>query len=96
MLEKIIQLREAFGNAVTWQKPRGGLFLWCTLPEGLDGADFCKRAGARKVTCVPGQAFTVGGTPTGAIRINFSLPDLEQIREGCVRLKAAFEEESLS
>jgi len=25
-------------EGVTWTRPEGGLFIWITLPEGVDGA----------------------------------------------------------
>ena len=29
-------LEEFFPAEVTWTRPKGGLFLWVTLPQGLD------------------------------------------------------------
>ena len=29
-------LREQFGDRLTWSQPKGGFFLWATLPEGYE------------------------------------------------------------
>lgn len=79
-------LTKAFGGGVKWQKPDGGIFIWCELPKTLDGFEFCKKAGEKKVAAVPGSAFMVNGEAVGAFRVNFSLPSLGQIDEGCARL----------
>ena len=28
---------------VRWTRPNGGMFVWVTLPEGMDGADLLRR-----------------------------------------------------
>ena len=73
---------------ITWSKFEGGLFAWCTLPEGVDMLDFVKRGMAKKVCVVPGTAFLTDETqPCSAFRINFSTPTDEQLKEG-IRLLA--------
>lgn len=73
--------------------PEGGLFLWCELPDGLDGMDFCRRMGQKGVAAVPGASFLVDETAVShAIRLNFSLPSVEQIDTGCARLGEALRE----
>lgn len=85
-------LTEAFGDKVRWNKPQGGLFIWCTLPDGISGDDFCARAAAKKVAGVPGSAFMLDGASSNTFRLNFSLPSLEQIDEGCRRLGETLKE----
>ena len=64
-------------------RPEGGLFLWMTLPEGVDMMGFCRRCAAEKVAVVPGSAFTVSeDVPVRAVRLNFSTPTDEQIVRG--------------
>ena len=77
------QMERHFAPAVTWQPIEGGLFLWCTLPDGVDMPDFCKQAVLRKVCVVPGNAFlTDENQPCQAFRINFSTPTDEQLVRG--------------
>lgn len=68
---------------VTYHPIEGGLFIWCTLPDGVDMPDFCKQAVLRKVCVVPGNAFlTDENEPCQSFRINFSTPTDEQLVKG--------------
>ena len=68
---------------VTYNPIEGGLFLWCTLPDGADMPDFCKQAVLRKVCVVPGNAFlTDENEPCQSFRINFSTPTDIQLLKG--------------
>ncbi|WP_312692291.1 aminotransferase-like domain-containing protein [Caproiciproducens sp.] len=68
---------------VTYNPIEGGLFLWCTLPDGIDMPDFCKQAVLRKVCVVPGNAFlTDENKPCQSFRINFSTPTDIQLLKG--------------
>ncbi|NGO63517.1 PLP-dependent aminotransferase family protein [Rhizobium daejeonense] len=53
-----------------WIEPRGGMFLWSELPEGLDAADVARRALADNVVLAPGNAFSVSQTATRFLRFN--------------------------
>jgi 2-aminoadipate transaminase len=70
-----------------WIVPEGGLFMWIKLPDGRDGTEFCRRAKEKKVMAVPGSAFLCDESgSSSAIRLNFSLPSVEQIKTGVARL----------
>lgn len=72
-----------FEGRARYIRPEGGIFLWCTLPEGYDSMEFCRLCGASKVAAVPGNSFSVNESkvvPT--FRLNFSLPNNETIRRG--------------
>lgn len=75
-------------HGITYNPIEGGLFLWCTLPEGADMPAFCKRAAQEyKVCVVPGNAFlTDEGEPCQSFRINFSTPTDEQLEKGIALL----------
>ena len=81
MLSKI---KECFSDKITYTKPQGGLFIWCTLPDGCDMIKFCTRAVAEyKVAVVPGTAFCIHeDDKTQSFRLNFSTPTDEQIISG--------------
>ena len=53
-----------------WTEPRGGLFLWARLPEGLDSADIARRALADDVVLAPGAAFSTSETGRDFLRFN--------------------------
>ena len=77
-----------FSKAVTYTRPQGGLFIWATLPEGVDMLDFCTRAiKEHQVAVVPGNAFSVTEKQiTGDFRMNFSTPTEAQIIKGVAAL----------
>ncbi|MBR5271910.1 MAG: PLP-dependent aminotransferase family protein [Clostridia bacterium] len=67
----------------TYNRPEGGLFVWCKIPDGIDMPEFCKKGIAAGVAAVPGSAFMVDDSqPTQYIRLNFSTPSNEQIVRG--------------
>ncbi len=84
-------LRENFPPTVTWTHPHGGLFLWVTLPEGLDMQAIFQSAIEHSVAFVPGNSFYANNPQEGCrhMRLNFSNAAPEQIREGIGRLAAA-------
>jgi DNA-binding transcriptional MocR family regulator len=53
-----------------WIEPRGGMFLWCALPAGIDAALVARRALAHGVVLAPGNAFSAGGEAAGFMRFN--------------------------
>lgn len=80
-------IEREFAPGVAHTSPEGGLFLWCTLPEGMDMMAFCQKAVANKVAVVPGVAFlTDESAPSRSFRMNFSTPSDEAIVEGVKRL----------
>jgi hypothetical protein len=80
-------LDAAMPKGVSWTHPEGGLFVWVTLPLGIDGAELLARAVAEeRVAFVPGKAFYATDARANTIRLNFSSPDEAQIAEGLARL----------
>ncbi|MDO9640487.1 MAG: PLP-dependent aminotransferase family protein [Pseudotabrizicola sp.] len=72
---------------VLWTKPEGGMFVWITLPEGMDGADLLARSlETERVAFVPGRAFFADGSGGNTIRLSFSRADEAAIDEGIRRL----------
>jgi 2-aminoadipate transaminase len=80
----IAELEKNLPKSITFTHPEGGLFLWGTLPDGVDVTAFCKDAVEHNVAVVPGTAFMVDETaPTSSFRVNFSTPSDEAIIKGC-------------
>lgn len=76
-------IESELGDFVCYNRPEGGLFVWCTLPDSVDMLGFCKTAVEHKVAIVPGTAFLVDeDEKTQAFRLNFSTPTDEKIVEG--------------
>ena len=81
-------LESELGGIFKFTRPEGGLFVWCTLPEGVDLSDYVKRALANKVAVVPGTAFNADTeAPSDSFRITYATPSEEQIVEGIKALK---------
>ena len=73
---------------IEYQKPQGGLFVWCKLPEGVDMPTFCTRAVKEfKTAVVPGSAFDIAPCENPYFRINYSTPTNEQIAIGMAKLE---------
>lgn len=72
---------------VEWTRPEGGMFVWLTLPKGMDGAELLAQAlRTEKVAFVPGGAFFADGSGRNSLRLNFSSPSQQAIDEGIARL----------
>ena len=67
---------------VTWTHPEGGLFLFVTLPEGVDTVALYDRALAAGVAYVAGSFFYVDGSHRNTMRLNFSFLDTERMEPG--------------
>ena len=73
-------------TGVIWTKPEGGLFLWVTLPEGIDTAELFLDAIKYKVAFVPGNVFFGENPAKNMMRINFSFASKEEIETAVGRL----------
>ena len=82
-------IRTAVGRRLTWSQPKGGFFIWATLPEGQTDTDLLDRALQHGVVFVAGSAFFVDGSGHDTIRLSFSAPTADRIQEGIKRLAAA-------
>src|SRR5690606_22173363 len=80
-------------EGTTWTRPGGGMFVWATLPDGLDAKAMLPRALTARVAYVPGVGFYADGDGTGNLRLNFSFASPERIREGIRRLAGVVEQE---
>ena len=87
-------IRRHLGNGLTWSSPKGGFFIWATLPEGQTDTDLLERALRHGLVFVVGSAFFVDGSGHDTIRLSFSAPPPERIAEGVARLAAALDDGS--
>ena len=80
-------LEKELPSSVTFTRPEGGLFIWVTLPDGVDATAFLKACMAQKLMIVPGATFNCDVTEGSmSFRLNYSTPSDEQIKEGIARL----------
>ncbi len=85
-------MEQEFPAGVSWTHPRGGLFLWVTLPPDVSARDVLPRALERDVAFVPGGSFFPNGGHENTMRLNFSYVPEARIREGIARLGTVLEE----
>jgi 2-aminoadipate transaminase len=78
---------------VDWTRPRGGFFVWLTVPTGIDTSALLAKAIGRRVAYVPGRGFYDDGSGGDQLRLCFSFPPLDRIREGVSRLAELLHDE---
>ena len=66
----------------TWTEPRGGMFVWVTLPDGLSADALLAATLPRGVAFAPGRSFYPVDPPPGTLRLNFTLNEADAIRRG--------------
>jgi len=78
----IAAMKDKFPEGVSFNQPKGGLFLWVTLPESKDSRELLRRAYEAGISFVPGGSFYPGAVKNNEFRLNFSNVSEEKIRTG--------------
>ena len=79
---------------ISYHRPRGGVYIWCALPQGVDSKEFSNAAYKRGLALLPGYVFYPhknGGR--GHIRINYSFETEERLEKGLEILRETLETE---
>lgn len=92
-LDAMLEAFEAFPEGTKHTVPQGGLFVWAELPEGVDGLKVFEKAVEANVAFVPGTYFYPDGGHLNTMRLNFSMCEIPDIREGMDRLRGVVEKE---
>lgn len=74
-----------FPAGTRWSAPRGGMFVWAELPEGIDTLALLPTAIEAGVAYIPGAAFASTGGHH-AMRLNFSNASPEAMETGLATL----------
>jgi 2-aminoadipate transaminase len=77
--------RDLPGGA-SWNRPRGGYFLWLDLPPGVGAERLLGDAVDEGVTFINGSDFFWGAGGDEAARLAFSFATVDEIEEGVARL----------
>ena len=85
-------LEEFMPGGVVWTRPEGGMFVWASVPEGIDTKEMIKEAVARGVAYVPGEAFFADRGVKNTLRLSFTFENEERIKEGVKKLAAVIRE----
>jgi 2-aminoadipate transaminase len=79
----MVSLLEKYMPAgVRWTYPEGGLFLFLTLPEGIDTIEMYDEALSKGVAYVAGSFFFLDGSHRNTMRLNFSFIAEEKMEPG--------------
>jgi DNA-binding transcriptional MocR family regulator len=84
-------LEKHFPEGSTWTHPKGGFYVWATIP-GADTRALLPEAVERKVAYVPGTAFYPDGSGKESMRIAYCYPPDDAIEEGLKRIGALLAE----
>jgi 2-aminoadipate transaminase len=80
-------LQQHFGPAAQFEDAAGGIFLWVTLPEGVDTAKLYQPALAAGVAINPGPEWSVNKSRArNRLRLCFASPSHEEINQGVATL----------
>ena len=86
-------LAKYFPKEAKWTHPEGGMFLWATLPQGIDTHELLPKAVAKKVAYVHGRLFYPNGGGSNEMRLNFTHAEDDLITEGIRRLGGLISEQ---
>ena len=75
-------LEKYMPEGVKWTYPEGGLFLFVTLPEGIDTIEMYDEALSKGVAYVAGSFFFLDGSHRNTMRLNFSFVAEEKMEPG--------------
>ncbi|WP_415790434.1 PLP-dependent aminotransferase family protein [Deinococcus saxicola] len=79
-------IEKQFPSGVEYTTPEGGMFLWVTLPEGIDSTRMLARALSRNVAYVPGSPFFALGGGENTLRLSYSSATPQKIEQGIAAL----------
>lgn len=80
-------LEQHMPSGVAWSRPKGGMFVWVRLPDGMDGKRLLEQALIEeRVAFVPGEPFFAEVPAANTIRLSYSLPTEAQVADGVARL----------
>jgi 2-aminoadipate transaminase len=91
----VTALRQHLPNSVHFSAPSGGMFVWLTLPEGMDARRLLEKSlDQEKLAFVPGAAFHACGGGENTLRLSFSTCPPDVIKEAMQRLAGLIEREA--
>lgn len=79
-------LEKYMPEGIEWTKPKGGMFIWLTAPQGIDTEETFEEARKNKVAYVPGPPFFAKNPERNTLRLNYTYLEDEKIAEGVKRI----------
>lgn len=78
----VAALKRSMPDYVRWNDPRGGFYLWLTLPEGTDSTEILKLAIEGGAVFVVGKTFDPSGRCNNTMRLSYCNNSPAEIGEG--------------
>lgn len=75
----IAAIRRHFPSEVRMVAPRGGMFVWCELPEAVNTTELLTESIRENVAFVPGEYFYVKQPKTNTLRLSFATTPPDKI-----------------
>ena len=75
-------LREHLPDYVQWNEPRGGFYIWLTLPHDADATRIMTLAIEGGAVFVAGKTFDPAGIQNNSLRLSYCNNTPRQIAEG--------------
>ncbi len=83
----VAALEEQFGASAEFLVPKGGIFIWITLPDGVDTTRLAQVAISEGVAINPGAEWSADAdSGRHRLRLCFGNPDKQTIRDGVRKL----------
>jgi 2-aminoadipate transaminase len=75
-------LNRELGGLIEWSNPKGGLFTWLSLPEGIDTQTIARLAKERNLLYATGKSFSASDEDAPYLRLAFGYIAQDLIDEG--------------
>ncbi len=75
-------LEKYMPESITWTRPKGGFYVWVTMPENMDSSKVLMKSIEMGAAFVIGNAFDPLGTRNNSFRLAYSYTPEEKIEEG--------------
>ena len=80
-------LEAELGDVMSFHKPKGGMFLWAKMNNGINTTKWLEKTLSNGVVFVPGEFFYCNEPDHTTLRMSFVTPTDEQLKEAVRRLK---------
>lgn len=78
----VAAMKRSMPEYVGWNEPRGGFYLWLTLPEGTDSTEILRHSIDGGAVFVVGKTFDPAGMSNNSLRLSYCNNSKQQIEEG--------------
>ncbi|MEM1526458.1 MAG: PLP-dependent aminotransferase family protein [Ignisphaera sp.] len=86
-------IENSFPRTTWYTKPIGGMFIWVKLNQEIDTELLLTKAYSKGVLYVPGKGFYHNENGKDTMRLNFTYPTINQIKQGIEILAKVIKEE---